>query len=138
MSRDALHAEVFGILQHESEPQPPLYRELNGVNNHAYPFIAQRMETAVNNSTTALEPKADPKRLSTTFPPPVQRSWTLQSLHERFVEERRISVGDLLKQGVYIRMSMCSVPVVQPFVIESGWYIHTYVCTYSWLAHNPD
>ena len=32
---------------------------------------------------------------------PVRRTWTFQSLKERAVDERRLSMGDLLRQGQF-------------------------------------
>lgn len=105
MSRDALHAEVFGVMQYQREPEPPppQYSDYNIVNNNDYPYMAPppvRLDDFGNHSATDIHLKSE-TRISSNFPQPVHRSWTVQALQDRFVEERRISVGDLLKQGSF-------------------------------------
>ena len=95
MSRDALEAEVFGGLQHyQSEPVSmyPMYQAGVSIQIGATTHVESENVLFPTHSGMGRVPQ---------MTSPVRRTWTFQSLKERAVDERRLSMGDLLRQGQF-------------------------------------
>ena len=126
MSRDALHEAVFGMLEQyqeepvpyayhsqepppymhpNQEPGPPGYTSCDEVpNGMAFPY-----QIAATNNTGLVTPgnQTTPSQSTVNVPArsghrPVSASWNSVPFDGRFTEMSRITIGELLRQGVCV------------------------------------